>query len=419
MRESSMIQDSPKAETRRSDPAWLDQIRVLDFGWVWAGSIPGHVLADAGADVIKVETGLRLDPMRRGQPIIGDKPDPEQNTMHHNTNRNKRSFRVNLKDPRGLELVRRLAAKSDLVLENMSPGALRRLGLGYEDLRAINERIVYVSFPGMGQWGPVTDIITYGPCITALGGLDSLVGYEDGHVLGLQHGIADPTSGIFAAFMALVGLWRQQTTGVGSYIDLAQIDIAATMIPEALLDFAMNGRVARPDGNASPHLAPHGVYPSRDEDTWVTIATGSEEEWRALCRVMEHPEWEDDPRFADMFQRLHHRKELDRLISGWTSARTHDEATELLQAGGVAAAPVYNTADRLHSPFYQARGSHIDIEHPILGSEVIYGFPWKLCDTPLSIRRRAPFLGEHSEEILRDVLDMGEDEIEAVRDVLV
>jgi len=390
----------------------LESVRVVDMGWVWAGALPGHILADMGAEVIKVESRTHLDVMRRGRPIVGDVPDPEQQPMFHNTNRNKLSVTINCQDPRGIELVKGLVRISDVFLENMRVGAVEGMGLGYEDLRALKPDIVYISLPGMGRTGPLSHLVTYGPVLTAMSGFDSMVGYEDGKVLGLQHGLADPNGGLFAALAVLVALWHHQRTGEGQFIDLSQMESVSILLGEAIMDYVMNGRVMKPQGNRSSRMAPHGIYPCQGEDKWVSVAVESEEEWRGLLRAMGEPQWAQDPRFADRYQRLSHQEELDVHVAEWTRQYTHEEVTTILQREGVAAAPLLDVSERLVHPLYEARGANVWIDHPILGGEVIYGIPWRMSDTPGEIRRRAPLMGEHNEYVLGDLLGLSRGQIE-------
>ncbi len=385
-------------------------VRVVDFGWVWAGAVPGHLLADLGAEVIKVETHKHLDYMRQGRPIVGDTPDPEQNPMFHNVNRGKLSITVDIRDPRGAELIRKLVALSDVVIENFSPGILRAAGLDHASLRQVKPDLVMISMSAAGQYGPLKDIRTYATMIAGLSGLDSMVGYPGEGILGMQQAYADPNASLHAAVAVLAALVHRRATGEGQYIDLSQWEAGVAVVGEYVLDHSMNRRVARPQGNRLPGMVPHGHYPCQD-DRWVSIAVTSEDDWRAFCGVLGNPSWTRQDRFADVFGRCEHQDALDRHVAEWTRERTHYEVTELLQAAGVAAAPLLDASERFFDPHFQERGTYVDVEHPILGAEILYGVPWRMSETQLSIRQRAPFLGEHNQYVFGDLLGLPTEEI--------
>ncbi len=389
----------------------LQGYRVVDFGWVLAGAIPGMILADMGAEVIKVESRQRLDYMRQGRPIIGTERDPELNPMFHNVNRNKLSVTLNTAEPQAVRLARELVAHSDVLLENFSPGVMERLGLGYSALREIRPDLVMVSISSNGQTGPLRDLRAYAPSIGSLAGLDSTSGYPGGRPLGLKHAYADICGAIHAVFAVTAALLQRRRTGKGQYIDLSMLRAAVATMGMGLMEYTMAGRVMAPQGNFDPAMAPYGNYPCQGEDRWVSIAVYTEEEWRGLTEALEHVEWTKDEAFASRYQRLKHRQELDRHLSTWTSGRTAEEVTELLQTHGVAAMPVMDAEERLFNPHFQERGLYQEIEHPVLGTEPIFNLMWKLSITPSAIRRHAPLLGEHNQQIFGDLLGLSHDEI--------
>ena len=389
----------------------LQGYRVLDFGWVLAGAVPGMILSDMGADVIKVETRQRMDYMRLGRPIIGDEPDPEQNPMFHNVNRGKRSITLNTTQPEAVKLAKRLAAKCDVVIENFSPGVMDRIGLGYATLSRDNPRLVMASITSNGQTGPLRDLRAYAPSIGALSGLDSTMGYEptegeSGRPLGLKHAYADLSGALHAVFAITSALYRRRRTGLGEYIDVSMLRATVTTMGAGLMEFELTGRVPQPRGNHDPVMAPYGNYPCRGEDQWVSIAVRTEPEWRGLVEAMDNPKWVEDAPFASRFARLNHRRELDARIEEWTRGLTTWEATELLQSHGVAAFPVLGAEARLFNPHFRERGLYSDIEHPALGTEPIFNLMWQLSDTPPRIQRHAPPLrGAQPGSILRSVGD--------------
>lgn len=405
--------------TQPSDaaPGPLDGCRVLDFGWVLAGAVPGMILADLGADVIKVETRQRLDYMRLGRPIIGDAPDPEQNPMFHNVNRGKRSITLNTTRPEAVHLARQLAAQCDVVIENFSPGVMTRLGLDYATLSPDNPRLIMASITSNGQTGPLRDLRAYAPSIGALSGLDSTLGYEsDGRPLGLKHAYADLCGALHAVFAIAAAMKQRQRTGRGQYIDVSMLRATVATMGAGLMEYELTGRTPQPRGNYDPTMAPYGNYPGQGDDAWVSIAVRTEAEWQGLTEAMNRPEWAAAPQFASRYARLQHRHELDAHLSEWTRQRTPWAITELLQSNGVAAFPVLNAEQRLFNPHFQERHLYAEIEHPSLGAEPIFNLMWHLSQTPPHIRRHAPLLGEHNREVFGGLLGMDDEELARLED---
>ena len=394
----------------------LSGYRVLDFGWVLAGAIPGMVMADMGAEVIKVESRQRLDYMRQGRPIIGTERDPEQHPMFHNVNRSKLSITLNTAHSEAVDLARSLAANSDVVIENFSPGVMDRLGLSYETLRQERPDLIMVSISSNGQTGPLRDLRAYAPSIAALAGLDSTLGYEGQRPLGLKHAYADICGALHAVFAIVSALYRRRRSGKGQYIDLSMLRATVSTMGVGLMEYAMTGRVMGPQGNHDPAMAPYGTYPCRGGDRWVSIAVRTEEEWQGLKQAMGEPGWSNDPSFASRYQRLRNRRELDRHLSHWTADRTAQDATEVLQVHGVASAPVMNAKERLSDPHFQERGLYQDIHHPALGTEPIFNLMWKLSKDPPAIRRHAPLLGEHNQQVFGDILGLSPTEIQRLEE---
>ena len=392
-------------------PGPLSGCRVLDFGWVLAGAIPGMVLADMGAEVLKVETRQRMDYMRLGRPIVGDVPDPEQHPMFHNVNRGKLSISLNTTKPEAIELIKRLVAHCDVVIENFSPGVMARLGLGYSVVSGIKPEVVMASISSNGQTGPLRDLRAYAPSIGALAGLDSTLGYEGERPLGLKHAYADIAGALHSVFAIVSALYQKKQTGLGQYIDVSMLRATVATMGAGLMEYEMTGRVMTPRGNYDPVMAPYGNYPCHGEDAWVSIAVRTEDEWQGLKEAMGNPAWCDEEEFASRYSRLEHRQELDQNLAKWTRVRTAQDTTEVLQAHGVAAIPVMGAEDRLFNPHFQERGLYSDIEHPSLGAEPIYNLMWKLSRTPPSVRRHAPLLGEHNRQIFGGLLGMAEEEI--------
>ncbi|MDO8672510.1 MAG: CoA transferase, partial [Dehalococcoidia bacterium] len=368
----------------------LEGCRVLDFGWVVAGPSAGRHLADMGAEVIKVETRQRIDSSR--QSPDNTSRDIEKDPMFHAINRGKLSITTDMGHPKGPALLRRLAAGCDMVLENFAPRVMKRFGLDYESLRQVNPNIIMISLPAAGQYGPLRDIITYGPAITSISGLDGLVGYEGERVLGTQIGYADPTAAVFAVYALLAAFYYRKRTGEGQYIDLAQWEATTTLVGEAIMDYTMNGRVMGTQGNFHPTMAPHDMFPCKGKDKWVSIAVSTEEEWESLCRVMGNPQWTRATRFSDKYLRQKGSQELRELIGEWTRQYTNFEVTKMLQQAGVDAAPCLDVGERFLDPHFQEREIWITMEHPATGVDWLVGQPWKLSKTSGGVRKAAPLL---------------------------
>ena len=408
----------------------LERYRVVDLGNVLAGPLVGQLMADMGAQVIKVETRTRLDGTRRGRPIVGEDIAggdrgqwPELQPLFHCLNRNKLGITVNLREPRGLAMVKELVAVSDVVVNNNSPGVMDRLGLGYPVLRSIKPDIIMASMPGAGEEGPLKEVLAYASITSALSGLMGLIGYPPGHGDGLaspDETLAGQTQGPWCDVIAslttmiavLAALRHREISGEGQYIEVAQLEASVALLGEAIMEFGMNGVGEGLRGTRHPLMVPHGNYPCRGEDGWVSIAIGTEEGWNALCRAMGQPSWASDPRFADAYSRSQHQEELDEHLGRWTGEHTAEEVAEILQGAGVAAVPVMNIEDQFINPHFQERGVFVECDHPKVGMEWLPGSPWQLSDTPGRVRRHAPLLGEHNRYVLQELLGYRDGEYE-------
>ncbi len=404
-------------------PGVLDGYRVLDFGTAYAGPIAGHLLADMGAEVIKVESRTRLDGLRLGRPIVGDDIAggdqgkwPDLMPHFHTLNRNKLGITVDLKKPEGVVVVKKLVQKSDIIIENFSPGVMLRAGLDYDSLTAVKPDIIMVSMSGPGQDGPLKDVVSYGVTISALSGLGRTIGYRGDRPLMTQVPFCDIMSGMHGAFAAMTALWYRISTGQGQFIDLSEWEASSSVLGEAMMDYVMNSRNRDTQGNYHPHMAPYNNYPCQGEDKWVAIAVGSEEEWLGFCKALRNPPWTKEARFASQDARLANRDALDELVSQWTAKHTPYEVMDLLQKAGVAAVPTMNIEDQYMDPHLRERQVHVEIEHPAVGIEMIYGMPWKLSDTPGSVQRHAPLLGEHNDYVLGEIIGLSKDEIAKLKE---
>ena len=391
----------------------LEGVRVINFGWIWAAPVMGHLLADYGAEVIRVESNTRPCIFRRVMPLVGTEPGPNLNSSWQNWNRSTLGITANWKMPEAVELLKRLVVKSDVVIENFPPRVLKGRGLDYESLVKVKPDLIMISLPAMGQTGPLKDIMTFGPSLGSMAGIASLLGYPDNGEASFEYCYTDSIASVTGVFLILSCLRHRNLTGEGQFIDMGQSEASSCLIGESIMEYTMNGRVMGFQGNLSRWMAPHNLYPCKGEDRWVSIAIKTEDEWDNFCRAMESPPWTEEERFADNNSRLRNREDLDRLVSEWTLEHTPYEVMEILQKAGVAAMPSLDDDERCFTdPHHKARESFVDMETPDIEEPVpIYNVPWKLSETPGKIRDHAPTLGQHNEYVYGELLGLSKEEI--------
>jgi len=389
----------------------LQGVRVADFTWVWAGPYATMLLGYMGAEIIKIESRRRLDSSRRGSITTGQSfNDLESSTVFNNINLNKLSITLDLTNPRGVELAKKVVRISDVAAQNMRPGVLDRLGLGYEELAKVKPDIIMLSSSAYGTTGPFSAYSGFAHHFSAFSGLASLTGYPDGEPNTLT-GATDIISAMTSAFAVLAALNYRQRTGKGQHIDLSSSEALSVLIGDGIMDYTMDGRLPPRQGNRDAVMAPHNCYPCRGEDKWVSIAVASDQEWRALCQVMGDPEWSRDAIFADTQSRWQNQEGLDRHIGEWTRNYTNYEVMERLQAVGVAAVPSFSAEELFTDPHLKERELTTEMEHPFLGKQTILNPPWKLSETPARIIKSAPQLGEQNDYVFGELLGMSKDEI--------
>ena len=381
--------------------------RVLDFTNLLAGPFPCLLMGLLGAEVIKIESKAQLDAARRVPYSSGD---PDRSPLFNTINLNKMSLQLNLKEPQAIELVHSLVSISDAVVENMRPGVMERLGLGYEQLRKLNPTLVYAAISGAGSTGPESSYPGYAPAFSAMAGVGHLTGYPDGPPAQFQDSI-DCRVGATAAFAILSAMFHRLRTGQGQFIDLSSIEAITVFTGEALMEFAMNGEIAARQGNRSPGMAPHGCYRCEGEEAWLTIAVAGETEWQSLCRVAGHPEWATDSRFASNALRIKNQDVLDPLIQSWTKGRAPEDTARLLQSAGVAAAASMSGADLAGDSHLVERGAWQEVHHPVLGAQTVQGPPWHLSETPAEIHSPGPTLGQHNRYLLEELLGASPEQV--------
>lgn len=392
----------------------LQGVRVLDLTQVYAGPTCTRILADLGAEVIKVEGLRRMDVVRNL--VIADNNSAGEYWNHaayfHFRNGGKKSVTLDFNDPQGVEMVKRLAAHADVVAESFTPRVMEKHGIGYEALRRVKPDIIMISLSGYGQSGPWRDYAAYGMGLEPASGISSITGYRGGPPIRSGISFTDPYSGVVGAGAVIAALIYRRRTGKGQYIDLSEHEAAIPVIGYAFMDYVLNGRVAERRGNRSPWYAPQGCYPCAGDDNWVVITVRNDDEWQAFCRAAGHPEWAEDPRYADVMGRFRHHDELDALIASWTRGVDKREAMERLQAAGLIAAAVLDPKEALLDPHLRARGFYDRIEEPDVGPRPVpkqLGARFSAFQT-LSARP-APRLGEHNWEVLQNLLGLSEAEL--------
>lgn len=396
----------------------LENIRVLDFSHVWAGPMLAGLLADMGAQVIKIETRGRPDLWRTRPGIKYKDLDADKYELcpgFHNLNRNKMSITLNLKNPKAIEIIKKLASCSDIVNENMTAGTMASLGLGYNDLKSVKEDIIYISSCAFGQTGDLAGLPGYGPTMQALSGFDYTLGYYGERPLGLfAIPFSDGNAATQGAIIVLAALYRRNKTGKGMYIDYSQVEGLMSLIGSNIMQ-AVQGKEVLPKGNCHPAMSPYNFYPCKGEDEWVSIAVKTEEEWKKFCQAAGHPEWVSDERFADASRRVANRKILDELISEWTRQYSAEEITRILRNNQLAAAPLLNPEQFENHPLFKDR-SFVQTTHTIVGKQSLFGLPWRFSEMPKPITKPAPVLGEHNDYVLSEILGISQEEINRLKE---
>ncbi|MBI2848005.1 MAG: CoA transferase [Chloroflexi bacterium] len=391
----------------------LEGIRVADLTMVWAGPYGTRMLADMGAEVIKIESIRNYDLIRTFVNLPRGTERPYNKSAYFNHyNRNKLGVSLDLSKPRGVELFKELIKISDVVVENYRADVMEKLCLTYDVLKEIKQDIIMVSLPGHGKTGPERNNYAYGTLIEELSGMVSITGYPDADVQrsGISYG--DPVAGAMAAAAVAVALHERQRTGKGQFVDMSQRETLTRLIGEAVMDWTMNRRTWALTGNRHPSMAPHGCYRCKGKDDWVTITVRTDKEWGNLCQVMGNPGWVKEARFGDSLSRWQHQDEMDKYIAEWTMQRTPYEVTHMLQAAGVAAGPVLDCKGLLEDPHLNGRGFWQTQTHPDAGTWKMEGPAWGLSKTPARIRMPAPGFGQHNDYLFRELLGLSPEEIE-------
>ena len=390
-------------------------LRVLDFTMFWAGPFVGHFLAVLGADVVKVESIQRPDGIRLAST---QQPAAERwwewSAMYHGINAGKRGITLDLSRPRGLVLAKALIAKADAVVENFSPRVLDNLGLRYEDLARENPRLVMVRMPAFGLDGPWRDRTGFAQTMEQISGLAWVTGFADGPPV-IPRGPCDPLAGLHAALALLVALEHRRRTGEGQLVESTMVEAALNATADQVLEWQAYGRLLGRDGNRGPVAAPQNVYACRGAEQWIALAVVTDEQWRALVDLLGRPAWAAAPALATRAGRCARHDRLDVELSAWCAARERDTLVDLLLGSGIPAAPVLHPREAAANPQMRARGFFEAETHPVTGTHELPGLPMRFSGLARWYRSPAPTLGQHTEEVLRELLGLDDDTIAELR----
>jgi benzylsuccinate CoA-transferase BbsF subunit len=391
----------------------LKNIRVLDFTQVRVGPQITQWLAVMGAEVIRLETKFRPESFKMtNNPGNLTAPGKYRVGYFASLNYSKESITLNMRNPKALELVKELVKHIDIVAENFRTGVMEKWGLGYSDLKKINPGIILISASGFGRTGPMKDEPAYAPVIDGFSGYSYVNGYPDGEPAEAgARGFSDSIAAYQGVFAIMAALYHRAKTGEGQFLDLSMSEADVALGPEALIEYAVTGRVQGRLGNSDKHLAPHNVYRCRGEDNWVAIAVSNDKEWKGLCKAMGNPKWTKDARFADAAGRRAHNDELDALIETWTVKYDHREAMQILQAAGVIAGASLKVQEFCQDPHVKERGFLVDIEYPDKSTIRRSALPLNLSVTGKGNYTHPPEAGENNQYVFGKIMGLSAEKI--------
>ena len=390
----------------------LEGIRVLDLSRAMAGPYCTMMLGDLGADVIKVERPGSGDESRGwGPPFVGQSEDnlSGESAYFLSVNRNKRSITVNLKSSEGQEVIQRLASLCDVLVENFRTGVLEKLGMGYEDIKKLNPNLVYCSISGYGRTGPYAGRPGYDVVIQAEGGMMGITGPIEGPPSRVGVPIVDITTGMFAATSILAALRARDLTKEGQLIDISLFDTQAALLTNVASNYLIGGTAPLRTGNDHPNLAPYGAFCAKDR--WLVLGVANEPQWETFCAVIDRQDLRDDVRFKTNGNRIAHRSELGEILSEVMASRPASEWLSALRNAGLPCGPINDVAAVFDHPQVQPRDLILEVEHPTAGPIHLTGFPYKLTDTPAELHHPPPLLGEHTEDVLTEMLGYSIEEV--------
>ncbi|QDR79427.1 CaiB/BaiF CoA transferase family protein [Sporomusa termitida] len=384
----------------------LAGIRVLDLSRVLAGPYCTMMLADFGADIIKIEPPDGGDDSRAFGPFIGN-----ESAYFMSLNRNKRSMTLNFKRQAECDLFKEMVKQADVVVENYRPGTMEKFGLGYDVLQQINPKLIYAACSGFGHTGPYRDKPAYDIIVQAMGGIMSITGAENGEPTRIGASIGDVIAGMFTAYGVMLALYHRERTGAGQKVDVGMLDCQLAILENAIARYVTSGAVPGPLGNRHPSITPFASYTA--SDGYIIVGAGNDRLWERLCTILDRPDLIKDPRFDNNGHRTAHAKELGDILNGIFKAGTIKEWLAILEAAGLPCAPI-NTIDKVvNDPHVKARDMIVEVEHPVAGSLKMPGVPVKLSATPGAVETHAPLLGQHTGEILKEILGWDQEQVDS------
>jgi CoA:oxalate CoA-transferase len=393
----------------------LEGVRVLDFTAMLAGPFASMMFADYGADVIKIEPVGKGDYTRNIGPFVKQDTEKKAGGYFLSISRNKKSMTINLKHPKGIEIIKELTKKSDIVIENFRPGVMDRLGLGYDSLSEVNPQIVYTSISGFGHTGPFQQRPSFDLVAQAMGGVMSITGPKGGPPYKVGPGIGDIWASTIAAYTSMVALYWAKKTGEGQHIDCAMYDTMIYMMERAVMMYSMAGTISGCEGNSHPLYAPYDCFESKD-GKYVVIAGHWDKQWENFCHAIKRKDLLENPKLKTMGDRAQNYNYLRPIIENWTKSKDRDEIVDFLIKKDVPVGPVNTVEDIFNCEQLKFREMLTEVTHPIVGKFKIVNAPAKLSKTPGGVQNAAPLLGEHTIEILRNYLGYSDEKIQVLKD---
>ena len=390
-------------------PLPLQGVRVADFGQVIAAPVTAQMLGWLGAEVILVETESRFT-TRVWPPFADGEFGINQSGGFNLVNNNKLSCSLDLSKPDALEIARGIIGVSDVLVENYATGAMERLGLGYDEVRKLRPDIVYMSLGAFGRSGPFKDLTGFHSVINLFSGLAAVAGYPDSHPRIMGGLIPDAFAGCYCVLAVLEALYHRSRTGEGQYIEASMTEALTGMIPSAVMEYSLTGKEHERVGNRDGRNSPHNVFRCLGEEKWVAVSVETDQQFRCLAHASGNPGWADDPRFATATARLENQDALEGLIREWTVRMEVHEVVAALQASGVPASPVNDSADVLADPHLVERGFVAKIEHPVAGERPVLSLPWSTDGRRVDHLRAAPTFGQHNEWVLKELLQLPDEQ---------
>ncbi|MDD4859368.1 MAG: CoA transferase [Dehalococcoidales bacterium] len=381
----------------------LSGVKIIEFTTSWVGPGGGGLLAEMGADIIKMENPHVPDYWRRTVKAFQETGSINRSGLFAINNRGKRSCALDLKLPENCEIALQLIKRSDILITNFAPRVMDNLGMGYLVLKELKPDLIMIAASGYGATGPDREAVAFGVCLEPYAGLSSLIGYPGSPPMPCGTTLSDLAGQVLVAYTALVALHHRRTTGEGQFIDISEVENLIACMPEAVMEYSMNHRVPQGQGNRDELMVPHGTYRCKGDDKWIAIAVKNNAEWKSLCKAMGSPELAEDERFQDAFLRRKNEDELNKVITAWTLNQDNIELMHRLQKAGVAAGPVYSGEEIYKDPHLNARNFFVEHIHPEVGAKELAGPYARLSATPWQMPGPDPLFGQHTEEILKEL----------------